>query len=458
MNKFRSCQLAGGSRKVVMFVQGSCVNDSRVIKSAEALASAGWDVTVVCRLAGGLPAFEQRNGVEYHRISVPSAAWVQLIRKCRGKYKGLGARLVRKGKNILAQAGRLLGRAAGKSHGAADRAPLPSAASSGATQFLTVALHGSHWLDETLRFCRAAARYAQPLRPVIVHCHDLGTLPAGIAVAKSCGAKLVYDSHELEMHRNATYTAAVQRKRRAMETRGMQAADAVITVSDSIADHLANDYKIARPHVIFNSPDFGELAENVRNVRDDLGLPPDAPLAVYVGSVTVNRGIEQAVQALAHYPDLHFATVGPVREQTRHRALGLASQLGVADRFHVLSPVQPSEVVSYIRSADVSVLPIQNVCLSYYYCMPNKLLESVFAGVPVAVASLLELKKFVATHRVGLAMDETDPRSIAATIRQLVENRASYVLDAGERQAIADAYGWAAQADKLRAIYVALAR
>lgn len=449
MNMFSNFRAREKSRKVVMFVDGACVNDSRVIKSAEAVARDGWHVAVVCRLADGAPAFEQRNGVEYHRIPVASVWWVRLLRKY---------------KSTLAQS-RVSPRAvAGPSRSVNDAASgQVSTASRGsslvlrAKRAMLASLRGSHWVKESLRFCRFATRHARTLDPAIVHCHDLGTLPAGVAMARLCGAKLIYDSHELEMHRNATYTEAVRRKRRAMETQGIQAADAVITVSESIADHLADDYKITRPHVIFNSPDFSEFAEGHRNVRDDLGLSPGTPLAVYVGGVTVNRGIEYAVQALAHYPELHFATVGPVLPQMRDKTLELARQIGVADRFHVLPPVQPSEVVSYIGSADVSVLPIQNVCLSYYYCMPNKLLESVFAGVPVAVASLFELKKFVAAHRVGLVMDETDPQSISATIRELVKNRAAYVLDDDQKQAIVEGYGWAAQAAKLQGIYAALA-
>jgi len=69
-----------------------------------------------------------------------------------------------------------------------------------------------------------------------------------------------------------------------------------------------------------------------------------------------------------------------------------------------------------LGAADCSVIAIQNVCLSYYYCFPNKLFESVLAGLPVAVADLLELRRFVDQYGVGLVMDETDPKAIAGAI------------------------------------------
>ena len=59
----------GADRRVVMLVNNPCVNDSRVIKSAKALASDGWMVTVVCRHEKNLPLVEEKDGVVYHRLS-----------------------------------------------------------------------------------------------------------------------------------------------------------------------------------------------------------------------------------------------------------------------------------------------------------------------------------------------------------------------------------------------------
>jgi glycosyltransferase involved in cell wall biosynthesis len=430
-----------------MLVDNPCVNDSRVIKSAQALVRGGWQVCVVCQWDAGLPDVETRNGVQYHRVRVRSP-WVKRLLRRIADLPFMRSRKIRKTLERSARAATAGARAPGTT------LAKPAAAKSVSMKDRLAAVVQAIMRENRAgNFAKAAVAVGVALQPEVVHSHDLVTLPAGEAIASACKARLVYDSHELEMHRNAVYAPSVQKKRREMETRGIKAADAVITVSDSIADYLAKDYGVARPHVILNSPDFGEFVEGARHVRADLGLDETVPLAVYVGSVTINRGIEYVVQALPHYPELHFATVGPVRAQTREQALELAAGLGVVDRFHVLPPVASNEVVGYIGSADVSVLPIQNVCLSYYYCMPNKLLESVFAGVPVAVADLFELRKFVGSHPVGLVMDETNPESISQVIRALASRRGDYVLGDQERQVIADRYGWAAQAEKLRGIY-----
>jgi hypothetical protein len=55
----------------------------------------------------------------------------------------------------------------------------------------------------------------------------------------------------------------------------------------------------------------------------------------------------------------------------------LAGNLGVGNAVYFLGPVPKEEVVGYASSANVGAIPIKNACLSYYYCLPNKLFECV---------------------------------------------------------------------------------
>ena len=267
------------------------------------------------------------------------------------------------------------------------------------------------------------------------------------------GIRYVYDSHELEMHRKASYSWAIRRRRRYLERKLIRRADAVITVSESIAEHLKADYRIARPLLVANAPLLDGPTLLPTDVRQDVDLTADVPLAVYVGKLTLNRGVEQTVAALTYDSELHLATVGPRRKATEENVVALAERLGVRERLHFVDSVPPADIVGYIRTADVSVLPIQNACLSYDYCMPSKLLESVFAGIPVAVANLREMRRFVRRYQCGLVMDETDPAHIARTLRQLVEQRGLFTLTPAAREEMASIYGWPSQAEKLGELY-----
>ncbi|CAN0507339.1 unnamed protein product, partial [Phaeothamnion confervicola] len=59
--------------RVVMAVNNPASNDYRVVKSAEVLADAGYEVIVVGLAGAGYPAQETRNGVRYVRVSLPKS-------------------------------------------------------------------------------------------------------------------------------------------------------------------------------------------------------------------------------------------------------------------------------------------------------------------------------------------------------------------------------------------------
>ena len=467
--------LAG--KKVAMLVNNSCVYDSRVIKSAETMASLGCSVTVVCRGEVGLADNELRNEVRYRRVQKKSLSIGYCIHSLGRAISGqllaisLPVRFITLTcwgvfKRAIILATRVTKSSAGvrifKPH---NKPSVDTLKNKGAQP--------SHHLKNLLRDAARSAYKSlehdevnfvmrgvmRSIEPDIIHAHDLGTLSAGVAFAREHGAKLIYDSHELEMHRNTSVTKCQAKRRRAEEARGISVADSVITVSKSIATHLASDYGIGTPTVIFNAPKkpFGLPYSMSENFRYDAGFTTNDPCGVYVGGVTIDRGLENILQAMVIWPEFKFATVGPKSPMFTKQFLGMARELGVSDRLRCLDPVSTGQVVQYVASADFSVLPLQNVCLSYYYCMPNKLFESVLAGLPVAVSNLKDMTEFVDHWQCGLAFDETDPVDIATTLKSLYAERDTYRLSGDRLDKFARLCSWEAQGEKLERIYRKLA-
>ncbi|HNC19642.1 glycosyltransferase family 4 protein [Accumulibacter sp.] len=297
-------------------------------------------------------------------------------------------------------------------------------------------------------------------RPDIVHIHDMVCMSGGYLAARKLGVPFVYDAHELETHTNYHLGRLtwlfIDRYQYALIRRAAK----VITVCDSIADWLSRKYHIERPTVILNTPALDRernSSASGKTLRGCLGLTHGEKLAVYVGAVTIDRGLEHCVEALQFAPDIHLALVGARYSVTEELLKRLADQFAVAERFHLVDPVPGKEVVSFIQSADFSVIPIQNVCLSYYYCMPNKLLESVVGGLPVAIARLKELRSFLDRFPVGIAMDESSPESIALAMRVLAKDAAKYRPTPEQISAIVASYGWESQRAKLVSLYRVLA-
>lgn len=421
--------------KILVLIANPCVHDARVIREAEALAEDGHDVVVYAAWRPGLPTEEIRGPVLYRRR--PTRA-LDAVQKFSEEETSLAT---------------------------ADERPRPVRHLSLIDLYMATR-RATRWLRPVIReavtptaidLLRAAYyfRAAAAEKPDVVHAHELATMLAASQIARRTGAKLVYDSHELETGRNGVWGVWELWLRSQAERRLIHRADRVITVSDSIGEHLSALYAIKPPTIILNAPAIARqaMAASSENLRDRLGLAPGTPLAVYVGSLTRNRGLEQSVESLRHAPEVHIAAVGPREPDIENKLKQIAGELAVSERFHLVDPVPYGEVTSFIQSADVSLVLIQDACLSYRYCFPNKLLESLLAGVPVVAAGLIELKRMIERTGAGVVVNEKDPKAIAVGMRKVIAERARFAPTPKVVQQIADAYGWEVQRRRLIALY-----
>ena len=254
------------------------------------------------------------------------------------------------------------------------------------------------------------------------HCHEIWPLQACVLAAQETGVKLVYDSHELEAYRNTKWPEKVMDSHRSHEKGLIPYVNEVISVSPCITEILKEMYSLPKVWLLRNIP-LRPASTSGGNLRSTIDIPSSTPLLIYVGAVTFNRGLEQLLDALRLLPSYHLATVGPIQDNIREEISKIAADAGISERFHITGKVPPDELVAYISSADVSVLPIQNACLSYYHCLPNKLFESMFAGVPVAASDFPDMSEIITEWGVGGVFDEKNPQSIAACIESVYTKR-----------------------------------
>lgn len=284
-------------------------------------------------------------------------------------------------------------------------------------------------LGVRLLFGRYLAAYLPLLDELdgdIYHAHELWMLEACAQAARLRGARLVYDSHELEAHRNIAWSAKANARRIAYERDYVDAADAIFTVSAGLARIIGDTYARDDVRLLRNTPWRGKLRPAPRGLRTALGLGAAVPLVVYTGSLTINRGLEMTVAALARLPDFHFATVGPWSAPVKAALEELAGGFDIAARVHLHPRVPPEELIDFIASADIAVIPIQDVCLSYRHCMPNKLFEAAFAGLPVVASDLPDLTDFITRNGIGETFRNDDVDSLVAALRRVYDDRSRY--------------------------------
>ncbi len=254
----------------------------------------------------------------------------------------------------------------------------------------------------------------------IVHASDLYALAACRRRADDLGAALSYDAREYYPHVAGTVGKPWARWWwRHVERSHIGRANAVFTVSDSIADTLRSDYGIQRPRVVHNAPPttLPDLANPVRSLRDRLGIT--SPIFVHLGQMKAQRGGPILLEALRRVDSVHLAFLGYGSEMNRMR--DLARTHGLTERVHFLEPVSPDAIRDTIRDADVGITMLEDTCLNHRYALPNKLFDYIHAGLPVLGADLPEIRAVIARHDIGMTASPNHPEHVAEAMKAMLD-------------------------------------
>ena len=189
-------------------------------------------------------------------------------------------------------------------------------------------------------------------------------------------------------------------------------------------------------------------------VRRSLGLPEDAPLALFVGRLAEQKGVADllaAIDILQHVrPDLRTLIVGdgPLRE----RLEAMARAFRLVDSGRALFLGHRSDVPRLLAAADILVLP------SLYEGLPNVVLEAMRFRKPVVATAAPGTTEVVVADETGLLVPMRNPPALAQAIRRVVADPslARRLGEAGRVRVEAE-FGVDRMVHRFAALYEALA-
>jgi glycosyltransferase involved in cell wall biosynthesis len=277
-----------------------------------------------------------------------------------------------------------------------------------------------------LNLCELALRMLPAVlahRPKVVHCHDTMVLPIGVVARLLTGCLVFYDAHELESNKSGQ-TRLLSRGTLLIERWCWRQVSLLVSVSQSILDWYRDNLGERRSVLVLNSP-LASASPNAEVHGDGrtfgspgyfhgrFVIPAGTPVFIYLGYLVSGRGIESTLQAF-----------GSGNMKSHVVFMGSDDTLGVQDHakrfpnihFHPVVPHE--EVVRYVREADCGLCLIEDVSLSDRLCLPNKLFEYAFAGIPVLASRLPEIARVVNEYRLGACCDN-DADSIEAAVLKI---------------------------------------
>lgn len=264
---------------------------------------------------------------------------------------------------------------------------------------------------------------------------------ATMLALRNSPCRMVFDADGLPLDERVDFSGQspsgwVHRLLRDIEAQAVRQADVVLTRSSKAVDILharaGAGTSIGKFHVVSNGRDADLFkpahAAEIARLRRDLGLPIDAPLLVYAGSMGPQYCIDEMLRFFANVQerraDAHFLVLTGSPEVV-HSALNKQPELST----NVVTMSVPARAVpGYLACADVG-LALRRPLFSMQAVAPIKLGEYLLCGLPVVATAGVGDSDAIADE-AGLLlqrMDEADLKAAADWfVYSVLPHRESY--------------------------------
>lgn len=495
--------------RVVMLVDNAVIGDSRVQKEARSAAESGWDVVLLGRWTSASRARRWRiGGARVRLLDVPAQALRhrRYLRSARSRDP-----LAYTSPQVApSRQAELLGLKSEAQSKIAESAARPGPAGAAGKWFWRIRLRSVIWVQQPVAEARGvrtervtkhrekvdgridklatwwwdrllgsgAWRRWDPallafegvygpaidsLKPDIIHANDAKMLGVGaraVARARARGrdVRLVWDAHEflpgIKPYNAHPHWHEAQIRH---ERQFAPSAHAVLTVTEPLAELLVEEHSLPeKPVVVLNAPRASDLDTHVDvGIRAACGLPEGPPLLVYSGAAAAQRGLDTMVDALPAMPDVHVAFVVSFPPNPYVRAMQKrAADLGAGDRLHVLPYVGVHEIVGFLRSATIGVIPAHK-WPNHEISLGTKFFEYSFAGLPIIVSNLKAMSTVVTETGLGEVFIAKHVGDFIRAVQAVLADLDGYRARSAEAVRN-NAWTWEPQAEVLDGVYARL--
>jgi glycosyltransferase involved in cell wall biosynthesis len=171
--------------------------------------------------------------------------------------------------------------------------------------------------------------------------------------------------------------------------------------------------------------------KHAAELRRQLGIPAHAPVVLFVGRLTCDKGIPELMKAFLQlhkqFSDLRLLLVGCFEEED---PLPVDTRIHLQTHSHVILAGPAQDTAPYYALADVFVLP------SHREGLPTVILEAQATGKPVVGASATGTVDVVADGKTGLLFPVANATALSESIAKLLTDKdlASGLGLAGQEQ------------------------
>lgn len=152
------------------------------------------------------------------------------------------------------------------------------------------------------------------------------------------------------------------------------------------------------------------------SIRQSLGIPYDAPILLFVGRITVDKGVRELIQSFQKLRDfgiyVHLILVGPFDIGSGVSGSILSSHIENVQDMHIVGYTDNPE--SYLSIADILCLP------SYREGFGTVVIEAAAMSVPTVGTDIYGLSDAVVHGQTGLLVPPRNVEELTAALQKLL--------------------------------------
>ncbi|MEW6652783.1 MAG: glycosyltransferase [Bacteroidota bacterium] len=250
---------------------------------------------------------------------------------------------------------------------------------------------------------------------------DFYTLPLVTVFAKLKSAKVFYNSREIYAHIGGLHSRPfLQKIITTIERFFIKKVDLVMTTGELDSEFLEKFYSLPSTSVIRNIPLYQKPAEKF-DFRKKYNIADDKLILLYQGIIIPGRGIGKIIEAMPEIPKAVLVLLGDGDQKENYT--NLAKEMKVDERVIFAGAFNQTELINYTSGADVGLSLIENISISYYHALPNKLFEYIMAELPVLSSNLPQMKSIVESCKVGEVINLENKQELIDVVNKWAADR-----------------------------------
>lgn len=309
-------------------------------------------------------------------------------------------------------------------------------------------------------FVKDFANKISAMKPEFIHCHDFRMFFVGCEIKKLYPqVKIIYDSHEylrgypyfyrIDSWRSKLKGMIVWFWYVILEMKVLKCASALITVSESLRKKLES--RSGKTSILVRNipPNSSVCKGNCTYWHDKFQLSPDCKVIVHTGNAHYSiKRLLFLIDEISKRKNLALVFLGSNASIEKIRLM--AKSKGVLNIFYH-EQIPRKYITYYCSQANFGLVYTWNkLWLSYWYALPNKLIDVSLAGIPVLSTNQPELKGFIDEHKHGITFKGDSKVALSEALDKIIEREDEFKANA---RLIEKKVSWSEEKKKLISLY-----